>query len=208
MSRQMRMLSAAAIGWSALLFPLAVVFPAESSPSIYSTSGAVRYFPKVPLVRVNGYRVLLLVTIPLLISLLATLLIMLNLATGRWLAGSLAWVLSVGILTAGVVGAVTILIGVFVVPTGVLLVAACAQSRKPSQSTGRPQVGIRDSLGPCPPGSGDDHCGNRHEWSRLSPAAFAVVRAAAGPVRSRSEARPIMYSLSSRILFAPTRWDR
>jgi fatty acid desaturase len=77
--------------------------------------------PQHSLVRVFGYRVLLLAAIPFIISVVVALLLQLRVATQRrWppiVASTLAWAL----LVAAIVGTVTILIGIFVLPVGVLL---------------------------------------------------------------------------------------
>jgi hypothetical protein len=134
MTQTLKWLIVGAIAWSVLLIPLAVVLPVESSDSIYSQVGGWYYHQKVPLVRLHGYRVLLLVAVPLAISLLVSISLAVRWSKDWRLLRLVAWLLSLALFAAGLVGAVTILIGVFVLPAGGLLLFACAQVGKLSRS--------------------------------------------------------------------------
>ena len=134
-----------AAAWSLALLVLALVLPivTPQSPPAYATAtapvgagagalhaSATTLLPtaQVTLVADSGYLVLLLVAIPLLATLLVGLLLR-SAAAGRsgpW-AGRAAWALGSALLLAGVVGFLTILIGIAVVPVGGLLLAACGQ---------------------------------------------------------------------------------
>ncbi|WP_034090593.1 hypothetical protein [Streptacidiphilus albus] len=133
-----------AAAWSLALLILALVLPivTPQSPPAYATATApvgagagalhasTTLLPtaQVTLVADSGYLVLLLVAIPLLATLLVGLLLR-SAAAGRsgpW-AGRAAWALGSALLLAGVVGFLTILIGIAVVPVGGLLLAACGQ---------------------------------------------------------------------------------
>jgi hypothetical protein len=119
------MLLAGATAWSALLLPVAFLLPVESAPykpldPITYQSGAME-----SLVTVNGPRILLLVVVPLIVSLTTVGLLIMR-QQFRWAAaGCIAWILSIGLLAAAVLGTVTFLIGVYVLPSGALLVACC-----------------------------------------------------------------------------------
>ncbi len=126
------MLLAGATGWSVLLLPLAFLLPVESAP--YSAldptyqSGAME-----SLVRVNGPRILLLVVVPMIVSLTTVGLLIMR-QQFRWAAaGWIAWIPSIGLLAAAVLGTVTFLIGAYVLPSGVLLVASCGSLRSGRQ---------------------------------------------------------------------------
>jgi hypothetical protein len=122
-------LIALAVAWSAALIHLAYVLPVESSMSIYVRSNGMYDHPKLPLVRINGTHVLYLVAVPLVVSVLVGLFSLLRLQLGWRFAEWAAWALSGLVVIAGVFGAVTILVGVFVLPTGALLIGACAAFR-------------------------------------------------------------------------------
>jgi hypothetical protein len=119
--RTYRLLMAGAIGWGLVLLILALVYPAESVDT-----GQAGVQPMRSLVSSDGYGVLWAVAIPLLIAVIVGL-ILLAWPTARW-ATTAAWILSVALLLASLVGFVTIIIGIFVLPTAVLLVAATAQA--------------------------------------------------------------------------------
>jgi hypothetical protein len=128
------MLLAGAAGWSALLIPLAFLLPVESAP--YNPLDPSTYQPGAmeSLVTVNGPRILLVVVVPLVACLLASGMLVLRQRT-RWeFAGWLAWIISIGLLAAAALGAVTFLIGVYVLPSGALLMACCGSLRGRSES--------------------------------------------------------------------------
>lgn len=98
----------------------------SAAPRAGGASAVLHAVPRVTLVTHDGFTVLLLVAIPLLASLVVGLLLWLRAGAGSIAAGIAAWTLSVAVLTGAVVGFVTFLIGIAVIPNGILLVAACA----------------------------------------------------------------------------------
>jgi hypothetical protein len=145
-----RLLLAGATGWSALLIPLAFLMPVESARYSPINSGANQSRAMESLVTINGRRILLVVVIPLLVSLIILGLLIMR-QQFRWAAaGWLAWILSIGLLAAAVLGMVTFLIGVYVLPSGALLVACCGSLRGRRQM-GRPTNGSETPL-LAPPG--------------------------------------------------------
>ena len=111
----------AALAWSALLLVLALVLP------VYTVSSShAGLQPRHSLVRVFGYRVLLLVALPLLISAAVGGLLRMSLVTRRRWPGPVASGMSVATLLAAIVGFVTIVIGMYAIPVGVLLCAAAS----------------------------------------------------------------------------------
>ena len=142
------LLVGAAAAWGLILLILALVVPivtlpgppvpappAPSAAAIHLVDAAILHeLPRVTLVSYYGYQVLALVALPALISLAVGLLLWIRATRqSRW-AGRLAWVASVAVLVGGVVGFVTFLIGLAAVPTGVLLVIACAR-RGPAEAS-------------------------------------------------------------------------
>jgi hypothetical protein len=113
-----------AVAWSVLLILLAIWRPVYTVNSNHAGPQ-----PMHSLVRVFGYRVLLLAAIPFVISVVVALLLQLRVATQRrWpavVASTLAWAM----LVAAIVGSVTILIGIYVLPVGVLLSLATTNAR-------------------------------------------------------------------------------
>ena len=88
---------------------------------------------RITLVRDSGYAVLGLAALPTVTALIVGLLVWRQAGAPTPSGGSdtarvVAWVLSAVVLLAGIVGFVTILIGVAVVPVGVLLLLACTQA--------------------------------------------------------------------------------
>ena len=113
------MLIGAAIGWGVVLFILAFVYPVVSVET-----GRSGVQPMRSLVSGDGYSVLWVVAIPLLVAVIVGLL---DLAwpDARWAAAA-AWILAVALLLASLVGFVTFIIGIYVLPAAALLVAAAA----------------------------------------------------------------------------------
>jgi hypothetical protein len=139
----------AAIGWGFILIILAIALPivtpqappslaptAPTSSSIAASSGVppapgpapgTITEPRVTLVHQNGYRALLVAAIPALASGIVGLALILSArSSSRWPA-RVAWTLSVVVLSVAVVGFLTLLLGLAIVPVGVLLIAACAR---------------------------------------------------------------------------------
>lgn len=104
--------------------PTAAVRPAPPTAGV----------PQITLVEDDGYAVLLLVALPMFASLMVGLLLRTRVAMGSRSAGTVAWILAIIVLAGGVVGFVTFLIGLAVVPIGLLLVIACARAGPPSVS--------------------------------------------------------------------------
>ena len=116
-------LAGGASAWGVLLILLAVVLPVYTVDS--SHAGLQ---PRHSLVRVFGYRVLVLAAIPCIISVLVGALLRLRMATGwRWL-NTFAWGLAGATLLAAITGFATFFIGIYVLPTGVLLCLAAWMS--------------------------------------------------------------------------------
>lgn len=84
--------------------------------------------PRVTLVAHDGAGVLGLASIPLVVALGVGLLLWYAVQRGSRPAVSAAWVLAVLLTVGGVVGFVTFLIGVVVIPVGVLLMIGCWQA--------------------------------------------------------------------------------
>ena len=114
-----RVLIGAAIGWGIVILILAIVYPVESV-----NTGRPGVQPMRSLVAVNGYGVLLPAAVPLLIAIIVGLLHCAR--PSARLAATAAWILSGALLLASLVGFVTFLIGIYVLPTGALLVVALA----------------------------------------------------------------------------------
>jgi len=124
-------LTAFATGWSGLLLVLAFVLPVESDDEGEPITGAPGWmsYPKRPLVHVNGAGVLWIVAIPLFTCLLVAGLLLIHRRLG-WAPAWLSAVTLSGLLSlAGVLGTVTFLVGVFVIPSGGLLLCACLVGR-------------------------------------------------------------------------------
>ena len=109
--------------------PATSVAPSGSTPaSTPSGSPVFTAQPRVTLVAHDGVAVLGLAAIPLVVALGVVLLLWYAVRRGSRPAASTAWVLAVLLTAVAVVGFVTILIGVVVVPVGVLLIVGCAQT--------------------------------------------------------------------------------
>jgi hypothetical protein len=148
---------AVAVLWGLLLPVLALTLPIESAgdPTVTATATALPAttapiataaptpsgteslvaIPRYSLVHENGYPVLAWASIPLVVAIGVGVLLYAARRTNRRGIAVPAWILSIVITLAAIVGFVTYLIGIFVVPTGALLVAACAaehQRRRPA----------------------------------------------------------------------------
>jgi hypothetical protein len=108
---------------------LPAVAPSTSLPS--ATAAAAPVFttaPRVTLLTHFGASALGIAAIPLVAAIVVGLLLHRGILADSRNARAGAWSLSAVLTTAGVVGFVTILIGVVVVPVGILLMVACGQS--------------------------------------------------------------------------------
>jgi hypothetical protein len=114
------LLATAAAGWSVLVIAGAAWLPIETVDT-----GRAGVQPRYSLVHQHGYDVLLPAAVPLLTCLIVAAL--LSRRPSRIELGC-AWVLSAALGLAAITGALTFLIGVFVLPAGALLVAATALS--------------------------------------------------------------------------------
>lgn len=86
--------------------------------------------PRVTVLRHDGLAGVAVASIPAAISLLVAGLLWLASRSRRTvLLPIAAWALSTALVVAGIVGFVTILVGIVAVPSGVLLVIACSQAR-------------------------------------------------------------------------------
>ena len=98
-----------------------MLLPIETVPT--DRAGAQ---PRDSIYHLHGAIVLLPAAAPLLAAVLVAVLLRARTARG-WALGA-AWALSGAVALAAIVGTVTFLIGVFVLPTGVLLLVATSQS--------------------------------------------------------------------------------
>jgi uncharacterized membrane protein YccC len=123
-----RVLIGAAIGWGVVILILAIVYPIESI-----NTGRPGVQPMRSLVAVHGYGVLPAAAIPLLIAIVVGLLHVTR-PRARW-ATTTAWILSGALLLASLAGFATFLIGIYVLPTGALLIVALAQATSGQRGT-------------------------------------------------------------------------
>lgn len=142
-NRVPEVLALAACGWSALIVLLAAVLPIRTTDD--HTIGPQ---PRHSLLHDFGARALLLAAGPLLVCALVAVLLR-STRSGRGRGATAAWLLSAGLLLAALAGTVTFLIGIFVVPSAALLVAACASSRsrsaaEPAEETARAADRVAD----------------------------------------------------------------
>ena len=109
-----------AITWAALLIPGAVYVPIGSQQY---TGPDQDFTPNVrsTLVQLNGHGILILVALPLVLSCLAGVFLVVRSPVAQWAA----WVCTGAVLAGAVLGTVTFLIGIFVMPGGALLSVAC-----------------------------------------------------------------------------------
>jgi hypothetical protein len=124
-NKSVRVLVGVATAWAALLFPAAFLVPFGY---VQGPNGTETERGMVPLVQVLGHGILVLVAIPLVVALLVTGLLVLRERTSSRTAEVSAWALSIGLAAAAVLGTVTFLIGMYVLPVAGLLIAACANS--------------------------------------------------------------------------------
>jgi hypothetical protein len=114
-------LAAAAVVWGVVLLGLAVFLPIDT-PNNNSNN-------EYSLVHVHGYGILWVVGVPLATAVVVWAL--LQTRSGplipRWSLWTI-WILSIAILTASAVGFLTIVIGIYVAPSGLALVAAAANA--------------------------------------------------------------------------------
>lgn len=117
-----RRLVSAAIAWGVVILILAVIDPVESV-----NTGRPGVQPMRSLVAVYGYDVLSVAAVPLVIAIIVGFLYVARLRA-RW-AMTTGWILSGALLLASLAGFVTFLIGIYVLPAGVLLIVALAVGR-------------------------------------------------------------------------------
>jgi hypothetical protein len=110
---------AAAIAWAALLIPFAILFPVHTV-----NTGRAGVQPRHTAVQDFGYPALLLSAVPLIVSVGVGALVRHHRTTGRSWSLVLAWLLAATMLLAGLVGLVTIVVGFWLIPAGLLLCAA------------------------------------------------------------------------------------
>jgi len=128
-----RILAGLAVAWGLLLIPAAIAVPAytpNSSAGTYNPQTQLITYPRITLFKEFGYPMLFVAAIPLVLAILIGLLIETSLRRGTVDPLLAAWVLSALLLIGGVIGLLTILIGVALVPVGVLLLAACGTVSK------------------------------------------------------------------------------
>jgi hypothetical protein len=117
-----RRLVSAAIAWGVVILILAVIDPVESV-----NTGRPGVQPMRSLVAVYGYDVLSVAAVPLVIAIIVGFLYVAR-PRARW-AMTTGWILSGALLLASLAGFVTFLIGIYVLPAGVLLIVALAVGR-------------------------------------------------------------------------------
>jgi hypothetical protein len=116
---------ALAVAWGCLLILLAATLPI-----VTVTTGRPGAQPRHSLVDYFGSSVLVPASAPLLIALIVGILLYAALRYSRRSLSFFALILSAGLITAAVVGFLTYLIGIFVIPEGVLLLIAALQARR------------------------------------------------------------------------------
>jgi hypothetical protein len=119
-----------AISWAAILLPAALYLPIENPQSYSYEVDGHTVSRWVSLAQGNGDRILLVVAIPLILTLVAACLLMLQARSKRRIFGRAAWCAGLLILAGAFVGTVTFLIGIFVVPGGVFLLISCTNLRR------------------------------------------------------------------------------
>lgn len=106
-----------------------VILPGNTpAPSPSGTSMPLKAGPRVTLLAHDGVAALGLAAIPLVVTLVVGLLLWYATLRGSSPAVYTSWVLAIILTLVAVVGFVTFLIGVVVIPVGVLLIVACAQT--------------------------------------------------------------------------------
>lgn len=149
--RKILLLAGAASAWGLILILLAIVLPIvtpQGAPAVAPPAPAIRAgtatalpvpsaprlvnLPRVTLVGHDGYAVLFLVALPMLISVVVGLLLWWRTAGSPRSVTVIAWVLAIALLVAALIGAVTILVGLAVLPTGILLVILCVDVARPA----------------------------------------------------------------------------
>lgn len=113
-----------AVACAAALLPMAFLYPVEGIQGVDVKSGASYVTPMFSLVRVNGVGVLRFVVLPLLLALCVSWVLVRRVRTGSDIAGWTSWLLTVLMGLGAFVGAVTFLIGIYVLPSAVFLVLA------------------------------------------------------------------------------------
>lgn len=118
----------------AVVSGLVVLVLAFVLPIVTGDDGRPGVQPRYSLYAAEGPAVLFPAAAPLLVAVLVTAVLHAGRhGTHRW-ALPTAWVLSLGLLCAAGVGFVTFLIGIYVVPTAVLLVLATGQAHNTSRA--------------------------------------------------------------------------
>ncbi|MBS2535723.1 hypothetical protein KGQ20_23455 [Catenulispora sp. NF23] len=103
------------------------VQPGDVPPATPPVAPVFRAAPRVTLLSHDGVAALGLAAIPLVVALGVGLLLWHAVRRGSRPAALAAWTLAIALTAAGVVGFVTFLIGLVVIPVGVFLIVACAQ---------------------------------------------------------------------------------
>lgn len=117
-----RRLALAAVGWSVLVIIGAAALPIETVDT-----GRAGEQPRYSLVHEHGFQALIPAALPLFVCVLVTVLVYRN---RNPMERACAWALAVTLTLAALVGTVTFLIGIYVLPAAGLLIAAVAQCRQ------------------------------------------------------------------------------
>jgi hypothetical protein len=103
---------------------------ATATPDDAATSPRLYESPRVTVLTHDGLAGVAVASVPATISLLVAVLLCVRSRSRRTgLVPMAAWALSIALVVAGIVGFLTILVGIVAVPSGVLLVIACASAR-------------------------------------------------------------------------------
>jgi peptidoglycan/LPS O-acetylase OafA/YrhL len=130
MTRNVSLPLVAAICWAALLLPASLYIPIENPQNLSYQVHGQTVSRWVSLVRGNGDWILLIVAIPLVLSLVAAVLLILQARSKQRILAGAAWCLGFLILAGAFVGTVTFLVGIFVVPVGIFLIISCTNLRR------------------------------------------------------------------------------
>lgn len=120
----------AAIVWAALLLPASLYLPIENPQAFSHQVDGQTVERWVSLARGNGNGILLIVVIPLVLSIVAGCLLLLQVGSQGRIFWWTAWCLGVLILAGAFVGTITFLVGIFVAPVGACLLVSCANLRQ------------------------------------------------------------------------------
>jgi hypothetical protein len=120
----------AAIGWAALLLPAALYLPIEDPQNFSHQVDGHTVERWVSLTTGNGKGILFVVAIPLILSVAAGSLLLIQAGSNGRICWWISRCLAVLILAGAFVGTITFLVGIFVAPVGACLLVSCANLRQ------------------------------------------------------------------------------